>query len=429
MAPQSGALSKERIGQTLSNFWAQLSQPKPLSKTDPVELRFMAQQNPERFASQYVSELQPPQNLQASVGSMDMPKPSDAILDQIRNGGLPPAIERGTKLPPEYIKQQMALKSGDDLASFPSDASLPQKSVTKLQGQYDKTISDYMKQREKLIQNQQDRAKILRESESGMDLSPLIALVDSETGSNLSKGYRRPMSAGDRESLAGRLEQQASAGLGSQATLGNQMKYQEMMAQKWRNDTALKNKLLGVGGYSKKEQFKMGTDLHKSEDGKKVKALSNLRSLINQYRPMLKKHGTEFAGGTKSLMDNLRSQIYIQYKEAAKLGAITGPDMDIIESGFMPTTGFKGSMSNIAHMGGAQAAALNQLDQTMETMDTDYDKLKMNINATYPDAIKDVKGTLFKTYEDTQKEKKKTGLTEEQKAAREILRQRGKLDA
>ena len=206
------------------------------------------------------------------------------VLDSLAQGEIPPPIRKGP-ISEEFARRQLAMKGGDDLEAFPSNARLPRKAVTKLQTQYDKQIDSYMKEREKLIKNQQERAKILREAEQKVDLSPLLALVDSETGSQFARSYQKPTSQFQREALATKLEQQASAGIGSLANLQAQMRNQEILQDKWKRDNMLREKL-----------GKMRTGQEKPLSGEQLKrldyvvgaedALTRLKAAVNAGETM-----------------------------------------------------------------------------------------------------------------------------------------------
>jgi len=127
----------------------------------------------------------------------------------------------------DMYKQVIAEQSGDR-SSLPMNTPVPgsarskmdqeqNKQRTQAQNQYEKRMREFMKLREGLIKNDQERARLVRGAEGQVDLSSLMALVDSETGSNLSRGYKRPMSAQERERLAMALEQRAGQGYGALA--------------------------------------------------------------------------------------------------------------------------------------------------------------------------------------------------------------------
>lgn len=298
------------------------------------------------------------------------------------------------------------IKSAEPGSSLPMQTPIPQKAISAEEKDYEKKIREFMKNREAIIKNGEDRARILRQSQGfkGMDLSPLAALVDSETGSNLQQGYQRPLTPEQRDQMARQYDQEAQQGYGALANNELQMAQLKAQEEARRQDTALKNKLLGLGGYKPQDIQRMRQDLAKSEDGKKVRAMSELKSLLSSYRPLIKEFGSQMTGEQRAKIDSLNSKIKIAYKEAAKLGALTGPDMSIIEEGFIPMTGFKGTLSEIKQLGGAKDAALTQIDSQLAAMDSDFERLQGLIDSTYPDQVKDAKETLFKTYRESYKD-------------------------
>jgi hypothetical protein len=66
-------------------------------------------------------------------------------------------------------------------------------------------------------------------------------------------------------------------------------------------------------------------------------ALDNLDSAINDYEAQLKKYGAvESYGEGKGILENSYANLLIQMKEAANLGALTGPDMEIMGQTIVP---------------------------------------------------------------------------------------------
>lgn len=200
------------------------------------------------------------------------------IKEEAMNGKIPPPVEKG-RIPAEFAKMQLAAKSGDDMNAFPSERNVPESAQRKVQQSYEQTVDKYMNQREKLIDNMQARAKIIRETESGMDLSPLLALVDSETGSNLQRGYQAPMTPQQREMLAQRLDIGASQALGGLANLRQQQNNQSLLEEKWKRDAAIREKVAGIRAGQKPmsgEQLKRLDYVIGAED-----ALGRLTSAVN----------------------------------------------------------------------------------------------------------------------------------------------------
>lgn len=76
-----------------------------------------------------------------------------------------------------------------------------------------------------------------------------------------------------------------------------------------------------------------------SPQGKKLTSLSNLYQLSNTYKKLVDTYGFKAAGKEKSLIDSAYADLKIAYKEAANLGALTGPDVTILEEAIKPSAG------------------------------------------------------------------------------------------
>jgi hypothetical protein len=73
------------------------------------------------------------------------------------------------------------------------------------------------------------------------------------------------------------------------------------------------------------------TETQRNEFKKQTLALDNLESALTVYEDALTKYGsTETYGEGKGVLENAYANVLIQAKEAAALGALTGPDMDIM---------------------------------------------------------------------------------------------------
>lgn len=76
-----------------------------------------------------------------------------------------------------------------------------------------------------------------------------------------------------------------------------------------------------------------------SPQAKKLVAASDLYSKYNKYQALVKEYGFEVTGQARSMLDQAYADLKIAYKEAANLGALTGPDVNIIEEAIKPASG------------------------------------------------------------------------------------------
>ena len=108
-----------------------------------------------------------------------------------------------------------------------------------------------------------------------------------------------------------------------------------------------------------------------SPQGKKVKSLGDLKQKLQGYRDLVAKYGTETPlGGQKPALDAAFADLKIAYKEAANLGALTGPDVALLEEAIKPAT-FGGLLAPITRAGtvffrGGQGGILQGIDQSLD---------------------------------------------------------------
>lgn len=108
-----------------------------------------------------------------------------------------------------------------------------------------------------------------------------------------------------------------------------------------------------------------------SPQGKKLILLSDLNRSVNAYRTLVEEYGRGIVSPTqRSLLDNAWSDLAIKWKEAAALGALTGPDVELVEKNIPKATGFGLQGKN---------TILSVLDQSIarikQDSETAYDQL------------------------------------------------------
>lgn len=89
-----------------------------------------------------------------------------------------------------------------------------------------------------------------------------------------------------------------------------------------------------------------------SPQGKKLQSLSNLYQLSNTYKKLVDLNGFKVKGDQKAIMDRAYADLKIAYKEAANLGALTGPDIAVLEEAIKPTSGGASKYLNYKLAGG-----------------------------------------------------------------------------
>lgn len=110
------------------------------------------------------------------------------------------------------------------------------------------------------------------------------------------------------------------------------------------------------------------------------KALDSGRELTNaltRYRELVDKYGFETFGANKTALESAYADLKIKYKEAAGLGALTGPDIGILEEAIKPATGKSGLGAKF--FAGGNEGIIKGIDDTLRAvqrgMVTKYDEL------------------------------------------------------
>jgi inosine/xanthosine triphosphate pyrophosphatase family protein len=120
-------------------------------------------------------------------------------------------------------------------------------------------------------------------------------------------------------------------------------------------------------------------------------AKNNLKSLLNEYSGMLKEVGTEFAGEDASYMETLVTNIDVAWKEAAKLGALTGPDLALIKAAVPDATSLKENLKSFINPSNASKIK-GTLDKAVKRLDTSFNQQIKPFGFTQPNLAADIVG-------------------------------------
>lgn len=111
---------------------------------------------------------------------------------------------------------------------------------------------------------------------------------------------------------------------------------------------------------------KQQKSLESTAEKKKLDTLTSLLSTITTYETLVDDYGIELFGKNTALLDNAYNNLVIAWKDAAELGALTGPDVQIIEGALLPSTGARGVRTYL--MSGGADGILSQIDQMKTTL-------------------------------------------------------------
>ncbi len=112
---------------------------------------------------------------------------------------------------------------------------------------------------------------------------------------------------------------------------------------------------------------------------KQSQTLDNLKDAIATYRTQLKGSGIEVMPGTnKSLLTGSYANLKLLAKEAANLGALTGPDVKILEELFNDPATLGSGALNVLQLGRRSKGLEAQLDQYESIISGNRSRLEQN---------------------------------------------------
>ena len=215
------------------------------------------------------------------------------------------------------------------------------------------------------------------------DLSALASLVDAWSGSNLAQAYQAPQQPQvldqaaqmqmKAKGLIAAAQEQSQSGLANVAQLQMAARKQHMAAN-FENrrlrilEESNRIKSLAQGGKAE-NAAKLRAAFLKTEESENIQNMIKLKNAVNKYSKLVSKKGITYTGKNRAVLDAAYTDLKIKYKEAAKLGALTGPDIEVLEDAIKPASGFR-SMRGEALSGG-QSGILAGLGQIQATLDSD----------------------------------------------------------
>lgn len=115
--------------------------------------------------------------------------------------------------------------------------------------------------------------------------------------------------------------------------------------------------------------------LDKTPEVKKLSTLSDFKSKLSRYNNLVDTYGIQLSGSNKAKLDQAYADLKISYKNAAELGALAGPDLEILIDAIKPATGLSGLQQKIT--GGGVTGIKNSITQMINNVNEDAQK---NIN-------------------------------------------------
>lgn len=125
--------------------------------------------------------------------------------------------------------------------------------------------------------------------------------------------------------------------------------------------------------------------IQNSPEGKQLLSIQDLQNKLNAYRQeAAQPGGFDSVGSRKAILDSLYADLKIAYKNAAGLGALTGPDVSIITEAIKPISGITNYPGYLAS--GGQQGVLNSIDQALSTINRQAETNYRSLMSKYPNS-------------------------------------------
>ena len=233
-------------------------------------------------------------------------------------------------------------------------------------------------QREGLKQIESQIADLQKPQESKMLAPILMAASDLVSGTQFMKGYQTPEQkeqARKAQALGLQMQMQKAKGdLTDKEIDLFKAQYQDALGRERlaQEENLLKMRL---GAEVGKRDLTTDRDILKTKESQKIQAQINLKNAIDEYQTLLEEKGYQFKGEDADKLESTYADLKIKYKEAANLGALTGPDVGLLMEAIKPSTGIRGGArefgSNIGLSGGVSGAQQG-INQVKKLLSDDY---------------------------------------------------------
>lgn len=237
-----------------------------------------------------------------------------------------------------------------------------------------------------------------------LDLSPISNLIDQWTGQDLTGAYKRPMSAQEKTQMLMGIEsgiQKAREGLSGneiellKGQLG--IEASKEAAAERREDRKLSRDALNANRTALADERKTQRALQARENLIKTKQAEQMdgatafTSALNTYEQKVKQYGINPTGKAADDLNAAYADVTTSYKEAKKLGALSGPDMGIVHGAVGPAGEFGSYLKSKAK--GGKEGLLSAINIVRNASKKDFNRNYDVLKKTYGDVADDVLGS------------------------------------
>ena len=246
---------------------------------------------------------------------------------------------------------------------------------------------------------------------SYMDLTSIMQAVDNMTGSNMAKTYRAPGSVEQDMATTNSLAKQLADFEGDKEknriallnALNKEGKTDPYQLAMFKHQLSMQGKAAGqgTGGMKPMEILRARKQFDDHASVKNMNGLVDFNAKLDSYNKVLGKLGSdnnfEMTGELAAELEKAYNDVAIAYKEhEAKLGALAGPDMGILQGVFKPVHGVGGA-KNAAFGGGA--SAVKKAIQDFQSKTKSKAQLERNKIAKTFTGFEDVVGDQLSNYD------------------------------
>lgn len=277
------------------------------------------------------------------------------------------------------LQEQVTLSQTPVQPEVTAQAIRPDMSQGEMQKQLYNLLGQSFTEQSKQIEQLRAQAAKERELQDQMgalgrlDIRPFAQAVRGYGATNVAVPEEAPK---DRTEILNKLEQAISSA--QQGMTRDQVLALRNMMEEQRGAKAASQQLQSEENFN----LRLRSTINSSEQAKKIRAIGALNSKLTNLEALVQKTGAELTGKEKADLESSFKDAEIAWKEAANLGALTGPDVGMIQGalGQSPTSlagigryalsgGKKGLMSKIR---GAKTRAITEGQSHLESLQATY---------------------------------------------------------
>lgn len=126
--------------------------------------------------------------------------------------------------------------------------------------------------------------------------------------------------------------------------------------------------------------------ISKDNNTKFIQSAQALARTAEEYKNAVNKYGLSPIGEGRKTLQNIYADLKVKWKEAANLGALTGPDLGLLEDA-IPNVINPLSAASAALIGGGKSGVVNAINTELNRIQRESQLRKTTLETTYPEAV------------------------------------------